>query len=88
MQKDSWALKIEPVVFKALRRMPQKDREEIERTIKVLVQDPFAGDIKKMIGEKNIWRRRVGSYRVLYAIKDEERLIVVSRVVRRTSQTY
>jgi mRNA-degrading endonuclease RelE of RelBE toxin-antitoxin system len=33
-----------------------------------LAEDPFSGDIIKLEGAENRWRRRVGSYRVFFII--------------------
>jgi len=29
-------------------------------------EDPFRGDIKRLKGQPNSWRRRVGNYRIIY----------------------
>mgnify|MGYP001589732467 FL=1 len=34
------------------------------------------------------WRVRAGRYRVIYAINDSERVVVVVRVARRSEGTY
>ena len=34
------------------------------------------------------WRRRVGNYRVIYDLIPEQRVIIVSRIERRTTTTY
>ncbi len=51
-------------------------------------QDPFQGDIKRLKGQSRAGRRRVGSYRIIYDLYLEERLLVVMGIVRRTSTTY
>ncbi|PIQ07418.1 MAG: hypothetical protein COW72_00415 [Candidatus Nealsonbacteria bacterium CG18_big_fil_WC_8_21_14_2_50_37_10] len=43
---------------------------------------------KKMRGEKNVWRRRVGAYRIFYELIQKEKVIHVFWVERRTSKTY
>jgi len=50
--------------------------------------DPFSGDIVRLKGQPTAWRRRVGNYRIIYDLHLEERLIVVSGILRRTSTTY
>jgi len=56
--------------------------------IKFLPADPYFGDIQKLKGEKNAWRRRVGDYRIFYKIYIEKRLVLVFKLERRTSKTY
>jgi len=41
-----------------------------------------------MKGEENVWRRRVGAYRIFYELISKEKTINVFRVERRTSKTY
>lgn len=50
--------------------------------------DPFIGDIEKMKGEENVWRRRVGSYRIFYEVLKDQKIIYINDLKRRTSNTY
>lgn len=50
--------------------------------------DPFQGDIKRLAGQATALRRRVGSYRILYDLYVDQRVIVVAAIVRRSSTTY
>ena len=84
----NWALQIDPAVYKTLEKFPRQDRERIYFAIKNLVLNPFLGDIQKMKGEQNSWRRRIGSYRIFYEIIFQERTIYVFKTERRTSNTY
>lgn len=84
----NWGLRIENAVYKELARFPKKDMERIMSTIQLLPLDPYAGDIQKIKGEENIWRRRISDYRIFYEVKRFERIIQVFRVERRTSKTY
>lgn len=86
--KRNWVLQIDPAVFKNLKKMPRKDVERILFIIENLPFNPFVGDIQKMKSEKNIWRRRIGSYRIFYEILPDLSIIHVFRVERRTSKTY
>jgi mRNA-degrading endonuclease RelE of RelBE toxin-antitoxin system len=50
--------------------------------------DPFCGDVLKLEGESSRWRRRVGSYRIFFAVDITASTVAVSAIVRRTSSTY
>jgi len=84
----SWDLQVDPGVFRILHKIPRSDAEAILNVIRLLPLDPHFGDIQKMKGEDNVWRRRIGSYRIFYRIKIYERIILVFCVERRTSKTY
>lgn len=83
-----WALQVDPVVYKFLNTIPRKDAERILFAIERLPLDPFMGDVQKMSGEDNVWRKRTGSYRIRFEIIKSERVIHVFRAERRTSTTY
>ena len=84
----SWALSVRKQVFKYLARVPRGDAERITAIIRGLAVNPYDGDVEKMGGETNVWRRRVGSYRVFYEIRQGQRVVYVFHVERRTSSTY
>lgn len=84
----NWVLQIDPSVLKALKKFPQKDTKRIVSAIENLPKNPYQGDIQKMKGEKNVWRRRIGSYRVFFELLPEEKIIHVYSIERRTTQTY
>jgi mRNA-degrading endonuclease RelE of RelBE toxin-antitoxin system len=53
-----------------------------------MADDPFSGDIIKLEGENNRWRRRVGGYRIFFTIDTSLSTVAVNAIVRRTSTTY
>lgn len=83
-----WDLQIDSSVFKTLKKIPRQNAEVILNVIRLLPLNPYFGDIQKMKGENNAWRRRIGSYRIFYKIKIAERAILVFHLKRRTSNTY
>ena len=84
----NWDLEIDPSVFQELKKIPRHYTEGILRIVKLLPDDPYYGDIRKMKGKENIWRRRIGVYRIFYKINVREKVILVFRLERRTSRTY
>lgn len=84
----NWELRIRDNVYKQLAKFPPKDQKRLLKAIELLLSNPFAGDIQKMEGEENVWRRRIGSYRIRYEIIIKDSVIYVFLVERRTSKTY
>ena len=85
---ENWQIRIRDAVYNQLAKFPVKDRGRLVSVIENLPSNPFAGDIQKMGGEENVWRRRVGSYRIRYEIMARERVIYIFIVERRTSKSY
>ena len=84
----TWTVIVAKAAQKQLARFPANDRNKIAATIRTMAENPFGGDIIKLEGENNRWRRRAGSYRIFFTIDSPSRTLAVSAVVRRTSTTY
>ena len=83
-----WTLIVDPAVYKALKRFPKGDANRILAVIAEMMTNPYSGDIRKMKGETDVWRRRVGAYRLFFEVTQVSRTVHLYAVQRRTSATY
>jgi mRNA interferase RelE/StbE len=65
------------------KKLPQDLQNRIQPKIDALATEPRPSGVKKLKGEENTYRIRVGSYRVIYEIKDDVLLVTVIRVAGR-----
>lgn len=86
--RENWELQVDGSVKKTLKRFPKQDQVRISLVIGLLPRNLFFGDIQKMRGRDDVWRRRVGNYRLFYKIDLANRIIIVFDLERRTSTTY
>jgi mRNA interferase RelE/StbE len=70
--------------LKFLSKLEKVSKERIFNRIKELDEDPFPSDVKKLKGEKDVYRIRVGDFRVLYRIIPEDEVILIFRVDTRS----
>ena len=84
----SWTLRIAHRAEKSLAKSPAKDRMRLVAALGEMQDNPFAGDVVRLQGEENTWRRRVGSYRIIFEIDIKGLTVDVVDVARRTSTTY
>ena len=78
----SWSVRIKNSARKELRRITGSDRHRLISAIDRLAENPYRGSALK--GELTGLRRiRVGSYRILYEIRDGELVVLVVRVGHR-----
>jgi mRNA-degrading endonuclease RelE of RelBE toxin-antitoxin system len=84
----TWIVLVAKPAQKQCARFPAKDQARISLAIAQMAEDPFAGDVLKLEGESNRWRRRVGNYRIFFSLDVARRDVSVSAIVRRTSTTY
>jgi len=64
-------------------RLPKPDRQRVGQRIDALSIDPRPPGSAKMSGHKNLWRIRVGDYRVVYSIEEIPRVVSITRVAHR-----
>ncbi len=83
----SYQVKLRRAVQKQLEKLAEHDYELVAQVVSALEQEPRPPRVKKL-AESGLWRLRTGSYRIVYAIDDKERLVIVVRVARRTEDTY
>ena len=84
----NWELQIPKRVARQLKRLPRKESERVVSVIQQFASSPYDGDVEKMSGTEDLWRRRVGSYRIKYEINITRKSIVIISVERRASHTY
>ncbi len=69
-----------------LRRIPRTDRERIGEAVQALAENPIPHGSIQLI--TNIYRIRVGHYRIIYKVFEDEELIIIGRITRRNEDTY
>ena len=67
---------------KELLSLPNKEQSRISRALKGLEDNPPHG-VKKLKGEENLYRIRIGKYRAIYTIQDHVLLVIVFDVGHR-----
>lgn len=83
-----WELQIAKSAKKNLKLFPKKDTDKILSALEDFFNNPYSGDIEKIEGEENTWRRRIGNYRIIYDIDKDNKIISVRTISRRASNTY
>ncbi len=70
-------------VQKQLDDLPEKQRERLLTDIRLLADVPRPSGVKKLKGYENMYRIRVGNYRVIYEIQDQEMLVLILSSIHR-----
>ena len=72
---------------KELESLPLSVIKRIAAKIDGLVQQPRPAGCRKLRDENNLWRIRIGDYRVIYEIDDARRIVAI-RAVRHRREAY
>jgi mRNA interferase RelE/StbE len=69
-------------------RIRRQDYERLRDTIRSLANEPRPKGVRKLKGEDKTYRVKVGSYRVVYDVYDNDNLVLILLVSRRNETTY
>ena len=84
----NWVLRLHERVKKSVVRFPRKDQIKINDALVEMSVNPYSGDLVKLEAQDNLWRRRVGAYRIKFQIIEAQKAVYIYEVERRTSKTY
>jgi len=73
---------------KVLLELPGEVYRRIYRQLSELKQQPRLRQAAKLKGREDLWRLRVGRYRVIYQIDDLRQVVTVLHVRLRNERTY
>ncbi|MBX7237484.1 MAG: type II toxin-antitoxin system RelE/ParE family toxin [Caldilineales bacterium] len=74
---------VERQVEKALWRLPKDILTRVDRLLLSLVDEPRPAACKKLRGYENLYRLRVGDWRMIYAIEDDRLVVLVIEIAPR-----
>ena len=67
-------------------KLSLENQEHLSDAIDHLAENPRPTGVKKLGGIKH--RIRVGDWRIIYAISDRDRLVLIGKITRRSEDTY
>ena len=87
-----YRLEVSPTADRDLERLSgrirRQDFERLRVAIRSLADEPRPHGVRKVKGAKRAYRIRVGNYRVVCDVYDNEQLVLILQVARRTETTY
>ncbi|BBC22678.1 type II toxin-antitoxin system RelE family toxin [Pseudanabaena sp. ABRG5-3] len=79
----SYRIVIPKPAQKQLDNITKIERDRLIVTLRSLADDPRPNGVKKLKGYDNIYRVRIGDYRIIYEIKDRELIVLLLSVSHR-----
>ena len=77
-----YRLRLKKSAAKEIENLPRKDCARVVGAIQKLLDDPYEQNTQKLSGQEK-YRIRVGNYRVLYEIINDELVVMVVKVGHR-----
>lgn len=83
MASARYRIEFKPSADCQLRRLPGEVQKRVVRAVELLAVNPRPKGITKLQGDDDLWRIRVGGYRIVYEIHDQRLVVLVLRVTHR-----
>ena len=77
MGEQQFEIQILPAARKQLERLPNRIRRTVAAKIDGLASNPRPQMAKPLKGTDDLWRLRVGDYRVIYQIQNRRLLVLI-----------
>jgi mRNA interferase RelE/StbE len=76
-------LEFRPAAVRQLRKLPKDAQRRLRAATEALCDQPHPPGSVKLAGTDDLWRIRVGDFRVVYTIADDALVVTVVRVAYR-----
>lgn len=80
---EPYEIQYDPHALKELTKLDRAVARRIVKSVDALASDPRPRGCRPLAGYPDLWRIRVGDYRVIYTIRDAELLVLALRVAHR-----
>lgn len=80
-----FTVEYDPRALKEITKLDKPVARRVIKAIDALSTDPRPSGTRLLVGYPNLWRIRVGEYRVIYTIKDADLVVLALRVAHRSS---
>ncbi|HEY8653586.1 MAG TPA: type II toxin-antitoxin system RelE/ParE family toxin [Dermatophilaceae bacterium] len=80
-----YTVQYDPKALKELTKLEKPAARRILKAIDALSVDPRPSSARPLGGYPDLWRIRVGDYRVVYTVKDAELVVLALRVAHRST---
>jgi mRNA interferase RelE/StbE len=78
-----YTIEVAPAAERSLKKMPGDVRKRIFKALMALEEEPRPQGVKKLSGEDDLYRTRVGDYRIVYQIRDDVLVVLLVKVGHR-----
>jgi mRNA interferase RelE/StbE len=78
-----YALQFRPAATRQLRKLPKDALRRLRAATEALCDQPRPDGVARLAGTDDLWRIRVGDFRVIYTIADDALVVTVVRVGHR-----
>jgi mRNA interferase RelE/StbE len=79
----SYEIEIGRTAEKQLKNLSERDQLRVVRAVLALVEEPYPRGTRKLSGYDDVFRIRVGRFRVLYSVAENRLVILILKIGHR-----
>jgi mRNA interferase RelE/StbE len=79
----SYELEITRTAEKQLRRLPRSDQLRLAKAMVALADEPRPRGCRKLTGYDDVYRSRIGRYRMIYSVSKRRLVILILKISHR-----
>lgn len=76
----SYKIRLTLAARRGLASAPKNMTQRLDTCILALVDEPYPNGASKLVKSENLWRVRVGDYRIIYQVEDNHLVVLVVKV--------
>lgn len=76
----TYRVEVSATAERQIRKLGREDQIRVVRVIQQLVADPRPRGCRKLSGHDDVFRVRVGRFRILYSVEDRRLVVIVLKV--------
>ena len=78
-----YSIRISASAEKQLKKLPREDQKRVAAAIMALGETPYSRGVRKLSGYDDVFRIRVGNYRILFSVSEAELIVIVLKIGHR-----
>ncbi len=79
----AYRIEFTPKAYRQFVDLPRKAQARLDLQIEALAANPRPHGVKKLSGEENLYRIRWGDYRVVYQVREKDRIVLIAKIGHR-----
>ncbi len=79
----SYEIEISRTAEKQLKKLPEKQQLRVVRAVLALADEPRPRGTRKLAGYEDVFRIRVGRFRVLYSVSESRLIVLILKIGHR-----
>lgn len=79
----AYRIEFAPRVYRQFVDLSRKAQARLGLRIEALAGNPRPQGVKKISGEENLYRIRWGDYRVVYQVREKDRIVLIAKIGHR-----